>query len=52
MKQNPDFTAVTFASPLWDRLEGTALAEGEGIQLLPHHYGSDGFYISKLQRVL
>ncbi|ETT49431.1 sun protein [Paenibacillus sp. FSL H8-237] len=52
LKQNPDFTAVTFASPLWDRLEGTALAEGDGIQLLPHHYGSDGFYISKLQRVL
>ncbi|OMD93263.1 16S rRNA (cytosine(967)-C(5))-methyltransferase [Paenibacillus odorifer] len=52
LKQNPDFTAVTFASTLWDRLEGTALAEGEGIQLLPHHYGSDGFYISKLQRVL
>ncbi|WP_339320657.1 16S rRNA (cytosine(967)-C(5))-methyltransferase RsmB [Paenibacillus sp. FSL R10-2734] len=52
LKQNPDFTSITFASPLWNRLEGTALAEGEGIQLLPHHYGSDGFYISKLQRVL
>ncbi|WP_340009597.1 16S rRNA (cytosine(967)-C(5))-methyltransferase RsmB [Paenibacillus sp. FSL K6-0276] len=52
LKQNPDFTSVTFASPLWDRMEGTALAEGEGIQLLPHHYGSDGFYISRLQRVL
>lgn len=52
LKQNPDFTSITFTSPLWDRMEGTALAEGEGIQLLPHHYGSDGFYISKLQRVL
>ncbi|MEK3982257.1 16S rRNA (cytosine(967)-C(5))-methyltransferase RsmB [Paenibacillus sp. FSL K6-3166] len=52
LKQNPEFTSITFASPLWDRLEGTALAEGEGIQILPHHYGSDGFYISKLQRVL
>lgn len=52
LQQNPDFTSITFASPLWDRLVGTALAEGEGIQLLPHHYGSDGFYISKLQRVL
>ncbi|WP_156417449.1 16S rRNA (cytosine(967)-C(5))-methyltransferase RsmB [Paenibacillus etheri] len=52
LKQNPDFTSITFTSPLWDRMEGTALAEGEGIQLLPHHYGSDGFYISMLQRVL
>lgn len=52
LEQNPDFTSITFASPLWGRLEGTALAVGEGIQLLPHHYGSDGFYISKLQRVL
>lgn len=52
LKHNPDFISVTFDSSLWNRLEGTALAEGEGIQLLPHHYGSDGFYISRLQRVL
>ena len=52
LKQNPDFKSVTFSSPLWERLEGTALGRGEGIQLLPHHYGSDGFYISRLQRDL
>ncbi len=50
LKQNPNFTSVTFASPLWERLEGTALAAGEGLQLLPQHYGSDGFYIARLQR--
>lgn len=52
LKRNPDFVSVTFDSPVWNRLEGTALAEGEGIQILPQHYGSDGFYISRLQRVL
>lgn len=52
LEQNPDFTAVTFSSPLWDRLQDTALARGEGIQILPNHFGSDGFYISRLQRRL
>lgn len=52
LKQNPDYTSVTFTSPLWERLQGTALNRGEGIQLLPHHYGSDGFYIARLQKVL
>ncbi|XMB29064.1 16S rRNA (cytosine(967)-C(5))-methyltransferase RsmB [Paenibacillus sp. BR2-3] len=52
LEQSPDFTAITFTSPLWDRLQDTALGIGEGIQILPHHYGSDGFYIARLQRRL
>ncbi|MFF2015970.1 16S rRNA (cytosine(967)-C(5))-methyltransferase RsmB [Paenibacillus sp. NPDC058177] len=52
LEHNPDFASLTFASDVWNRLEGTALAAGEGIQLLPHHYGSDGFYIARLQRIL
>lgn len=49
---NPGFTSATFTSPVWQRVQGTALAAGEGLQLLPQHYGSDGFYISRLQRIL
>lgn len=52
LKNNPGFASVTFSSPVWERLEGTALAAGEGIQLLPQHYGSDGFYIARLERLL
>nr|WP_309242109.1 16S rRNA (cytosine(967)-C(5))-methyltransferase RsmB [Paenibacillus sp. S150] len=52
LKNNPGFASVSFSSPVWKRLEGTALAEGEGIQLLPQHFGSDGFYIARLQRLL
>lgn len=50
LEHNPDFASVSFQSPVWERVKGTALAKGEGIQLLPHHYGSDGFYIARLQR--
>ncbi|WP_083606647.1 MULTISPECIES: 16S rRNA (cytosine(967)-C(5))-methyltransferase RsmB [Paenibacillus] len=52
LKNNPGFSSVTFDSPVWERVGGTALSEGEGIQLLPQHYGSDGFFISRLQRLL
>lgn len=52
LKNNSNFGSATFSSPLWTRLEGTALAEGEGIQILPHHFGSDGFYIARLERLL
>ncbi|WP_379154186.1 16S rRNA (cytosine(967)-C(5))-methyltransferase RsmB [Paenibacillus sp. sgz5001063] len=52
LQNNPGFSSVTFSSPVWDRVKGTALAEGDGIQLLPQHYGSDGFFISRLQRLL
>lgn len=52
LKSNPEFRPATFESPVWDRLKGTALAAGEGIQLLPHQFGSDGFYIARLERIL
>ncbi|QUL57425.1 16S rRNA (cytosine(967)-C(5))-methyltransferase RsmB [Paenibacillus tritici] len=52
LDRNPGFAPVTFESAVWERLEGTALAAGAGMQLLPHHYGSDGFYIARLERRL
>lgn len=52
LKQNPDFVPVSFSSPVWERTKDTALAAGDGIQLLPQHFGSDGFYIARLQRLL
>ncbi|WP_151734752.1 16S rRNA (cytosine(967)-C(5))-methyltransferase RsmB [Paenibacillus tengchongensis] len=52
LREHPGFSSVTFDSPLWARLQGTALAAGDGIQLLPQHFGSDGFYISCLQKLL
>ncbi|MNB81636.1 Ribosomal RNA small subunit methyltransferase B [compost metagenome] len=52
LERNPDFVPVSFSSPVWERTKDTALAAGEGIQLLPQHYGSDGFYIARLQRLL
>jgi 16S rRNA (cytosine967-C5)-methyltransferase len=52
LEKNPGFASVTFTSPVWERLGNTALAEGEGIQLLPQHYGSDGFYIARIERLL
>ncbi|MDQ0193171.1 16S rRNA (cytosine(967)-C(5))-methyltransferase RsmB [Paenibacillus wynnii] len=52
LDMNPDFSAVTFSSSIWGRLQETALARGEGIQILPNHFGSDGFFISCLQRRL
>lgn len=52
LESNPGFASVTFASAVWERLGDTALAEGEGIQLLPQHYGSDGFYIACIERLL
>ena len=51
LEHNPGFAPVSFKSEVWERLEGTALAAGEGIQLLPHHFGSDGFYIARLERL-
>ncbi|MEK4064489.1 MULTISPECIES: 16S rRNA (cytosine(967)-C(5))-methyltransferase RsmB [Paenibacillus] len=51
LKNNPGFAPVTFSSPVWERLEETAVAAGEGIQLLPQHFGSDGFYIARLERL-
>lgn len=51
LERNPDFAPASFQSPVWERLKGTALAMGEGIQILPHHYGSDGFYIARLERL-
>jgi 16S rRNA (cytosine967-C5)-methyltransferase len=52
LEQNPDFAPVTFDTEVWNRLKDTALVTGEGIQILPHHYGSDGFFIARLQRIL
>jgi 16S rRNA (cytosine967-C5)-methyltransferase len=52
LAHNPGFAPVSFKSAVWERLEGTALAAGEGVQLLPHHFGSDGFYIARLERLL
>nr|WP_281257765.1 16S rRNA (cytosine(967)-C(5))-methyltransferase RsmB [Paenibacillus donghaensis] len=52
LAQHPEFSPVSFDSPLWERLAGTALARGQGIQLLPQHYGSDGFYIAQMRRNL
>lgn len=51
LQNNPNFASVSFSMALWDRLGTSALAAGEGIQLLPHHFGSDGFYIARLQRL-
>ncbi|WP_379133497.1 16S rRNA (cytosine(967)-C(5))-methyltransferase RsmB [Paenibacillus sp. sgz500958] len=50
LRNNPHFEAVTFTTPLWDRIKDVALAKGEGIQILPQHFGSDGFFIACLQR--
>lgn len=47
---HPEFRAVTFDTPLWKRLEGSALHAGCGLQILPHHFGSDGFFITVLER--
>lgn len=52
LERNPNFASVSFDSPVWERLGDTALAAGEGIQLLPQHFGSDGFYIARLRRLL
>lgn len=52
LAHHPEFSPVSFDSPLWERLAGTALARGQGIQLLPQHYGSDGFYIARMRRNL
>ncbi|MNC49289.1 Ribosomal RNA small subunit methyltransferase F [compost metagenome] len=51
LNKNPGFTSATFSSPVWERVEGTALAAGEGLQLLPQHFGSDGFFIARLERL-
>ncbi|WP_397386790.1 16S rRNA (cytosine(967)-C(5))-methyltransferase RsmB [Paenibacillus sp. MMS20-IR301] len=52
LTDNPGFAPVTFKTAAWERLEGTAIAAGEGMQLLPQHFGSDGFYIARLERLL
>lgn len=51
LEHNPGFAPVSFKTAVWERLEGTAIAAGDGIQLLPHHFGSDGFYIARLKRL-
>lgn len=51
LERNPGFAPVSFKTAVWERLEGTAIAAGDGIQLLPHHFGSDGFYIARLERL-
>ncbi|WP_025701063.1 16S rRNA (cytosine(967)-C(5))-methyltransferase RsmB, partial [Paenibacillus forsythiae] len=51
LERSGEFAAATFASPLWKRLGDTALASGQGMQILPQHYGSDGFYIAILERL-
>lgn len=34
-----------------DRLSGTALLRGGGVQILPQHFHSDGFYIARLRKL-
>ncbi|WP_025692572.1 16S rRNA (cytosine(967)-C(5))-methyltransferase RsmB [Paenibacillus zanthoxyli] len=51
LERNEEFRSVTFSSPLWNRLGSSVLASDQGMQILPQHYGSDGFYIAILERL-
>jgi 16S rRNA (cytosine967-C5)-methyltransferase len=45
---SPEFAAEDLTGRLPDALAG--LRSGPGIQLLPHHEGTDGFFIARLRR--
>lgn len=50
LRNHPGFGIPDEASASWRRLQETALPRGGGIQILPQHFHSDGFYIARIQR--
>lgn len=51
LRNHPEFAIAPEAPPTWERLLGTALPRGGGVQILPQHFHSDGFYIARIQRL-
>ncbi|WP_040924926.1 16S rRNA (cytosine(967)-C(5))-methyltransferase RsmB [Saccharibacillus kuerlensis] len=47
LRDHADFVAEPFDIPA---LENIPQAGGAGVQILPHQFGSDGFYIARLRR--
>lgn len=51
LRRNPQFTSADRDTPLGGRLRDLLSSDAPGIQILPHHFGSDGFYIAALRRM-
>jgi 16S rRNA (cytosine967-C5)-methyltransferase len=50
LDNHPQFGAPTEEPSSWDDLQKIALPRGGGMQILPYHFGSDGFFIARIQR--
>ncbi|GAB6990503.1 16S rRNA (cytosine(967)-C(5))-methyltransferase RsmB [Paenibacillus pini] len=50
LENHPDFGTAKNNSTGWNVLEQSALPRGGGVQILPQHYHSDGFYIARITR--
>ncbi|WP_044876255.1 16S rRNA (cytosine(967)-C(5))-methyltransferase RsmB [Paenibacillus sp. IHBB 10380] len=50
LDNHPQFGAPTEEPASWDDLHKIALPRGGGMQILPYHFGSDGFFIARIQR--
>ncbi|MFD1775136.1 16S rRNA (cytosine(967)-C(5))-methyltransferase RsmB [Paenibacillus rhizophilus] len=51
LRRNPQFAAADRGTPLGERLGNLLSPDAAGMQILPHYFGSDGFYIAALQRL-
>lgn len=50
LSRHPEFSVDTENSEVWQRIGGAVISAGGGLQILPQHFGSDGFFIVKLKK--
>ncbi|MGF7048513.1 16S rRNA (cytosine967-C5)-methyltransferase [Paenibacillus sp. DS2015] len=50
LDNHPQFGIPVEEPSSWDDLRQVALPRGSGIQILPYHFSSDGFFIARIQR--
>lgn len=51
LAENPNFEVVHDDAGSMNRVLKNALSKGGGVQILPQHFHSDGFYIARLRRL-
>lgn len=51
LASHPDYAAVPPAESMNEEVKSCVTEEGYGIQILPHKFNSDGFYIARLKRL-
>ncbi|MCM3784218.1 16S rRNA (cytosine(967)-C(5))-methyltransferase RsmB [Neobacillus mesonae] len=51
LQEHPDFASADIMDTVNEELRSSVTTDGLGLQILPHQFHSDGFYIARLTRV-